>query len=66
MLQMTNISGPTLGAETAKDLELSEQSSVLKDQIQKEREAAVNYQKELQVRNLVKMIGHRNINCVRL
>ena len=37
------------GGERAKDLELSEQSAVLKEQMQKEREASQKYQHELNV-----------------
>ena len=39
----------TTGGERAKELELNEQSAILKEQMQKERDAAASYQKQLQV-----------------
>lgn len=39
----------TTGGERAKELELNEQSSILKEQMQKERDAAASFQKQLQV-----------------
>ena len=37
------------GGARAKELELSEQSALLKEQMQKERDAGAHFQKELQV-----------------
>ena len=55
------------GGARAKELELSEQSALLKEQMQKERDAGAHFQKELQVFSNCKCVNlflSRHVGCV--